>query len=90
MIAVAGKRRNNPVYMQKRVYSNTYDQTAAQCFSLAHHNDWSRWFAISSPQFMCCPSFSLMGGGCKNNKQLNFGYEKYFGRFTYYEPLEML
>jgi hypothetical protein len=21
---------------------------AAQCFALARHNDWSRWFAISS------------------------------------------
>jgi hypothetical protein len=28
---------------------NKYDLTATQCFSLAHHNEWSRWFAISSP-----------------------------------------
>ncbi len=44
---------------------NTYDRTADQCFSLAHHDDWYRWFAISSPQFMWCPSFSLMGGVAK-------------------------
>jgi hypothetical protein len=28
---------------------NKYDLTTTQCFWLAHHNDWSRWFAISSP-----------------------------------------
>jgi hypothetical protein len=26
---------------------NKYDPIAAQCFSLAHHNDWSKWFAIN-------------------------------------------
>ncbi len=34
-----------------------YDVTAAQCFWLVHHNDSSRWFAISSPQPTCCPVF---------------------------------
>jgi len=26
---------------------NKYDLTAASCFWLANHNDWSRWFAIT-------------------------------------------
>jgi len=25
-----------------------YDLTVADCFLLVNHNDWSRWFAISS------------------------------------------
>jgi hypothetical protein len=29
--------------------SYKYDLTAARAFPFAHHNDWSRWFAISSP-----------------------------------------
>ncbi len=37
-----------------------YDVTAA-----AHHNDWSRWFAISSPPPICCPSFNFMDGVAK-------------------------
>ncbi len=71
---VAGKRRNNTC----RKECNTYDRTAAQCYSFAHHTDWSRWFAISSPQSICCPRFSLMGGIAKNNKQLNFDMKNIF------------
>ncbi len=56
-VAVAGKRRSNTVHLQKEC--NKYDVTAAQCFWSAHHNDWSRWFAI------CCPSFSFIGGVAK-------------------------
>jgi len=41
---------------------NKYHLTAAQCFPLSHQTDWSRWFAISSPPHICCPSFSFMGG----------------------------
>ncbi len=26
-----------------------YDLNAGPCFRLGNHNDWSRWFAISSP-----------------------------------------
>jgi hypothetical protein len=32
-----------------------YDLTAAQCFWLPHPNDWSRWFAISSPPLFVLP-----------------------------------
>jgi hypothetical protein len=44
---------------------NKYDLTAAQCFSFSHHNNWSRWFAITSLPFICCPSFSFTGGAAK-------------------------
>jgi hypothetical protein len=45
---------------------NKYDLTAAaQRLSLAHHNDWSRWFAISSPPPIRCPSFNFIGGVAK-------------------------
>jgi hypothetical protein len=42
-----------------------YDLTAAQYFWLVDHNDSSRWFSISSPWPICCPSFSFMGGVAK-------------------------
>jgi hypothetical protein len=38
---------------------NKYDVTAAPYYWLANHNDWSRWFAISSLQPLC--TFSFMG-----------------------------
>jgi hypothetical protein len=41
------------------------DLTAAQYFWLAHHNDWSTWFAISSSPPICCPSSSFIGGVAK-------------------------
>jgi hypothetical protein len=59
-------------------------------FWLAHHNDWSRWFAISSPPHICCHSFSLMGGVIKESIQLNLDVKKIFARITYWAPLEIL
>jgi hypothetical protein len=45
-----------------RKVCNKYDLTGAQ----SHHNDSSRWFAISSPlTHTCCPSFSFMDGVAK-------------------------
>jgi len=61
---------------------NIYDLTAAQCFSLAHHNDSSRWFATSSPPPICCPPFSFIGGVAKEYIT-KLGCEKYFRRVTY-------
>jgi hypothetical protein len=49
---------------------NKYDLTAAaQCFWLAHHNNSSRWFAISSAPtlFPVFPRFSFMGGVAKEH-----------------------
>jgi hypothetical protein len=44
---------------------NEYDITDAQCLQFAYHNDWSRWFAISSPRPICSLCFSFMGGIAK-------------------------
>jgi hypothetical protein len=66
-----------------------YDLTAAQCFWLAHHNDWSRWFVINSPPPICCPSLSFIGGVAKEYIT-KLGLEKYFRRVTYWAQLEML
>jgi hypothetical protein len=62
---------------------NKYDLTAAaQCLSLAHHhNDWSRWFTISSPPAIRCPSFNFIGGVAKKYIT-KFGCEEYFRRVT--------
>jgi len=57
---------------------NKYDLTAAaQCLSLAHHNDWSRWFAISSPPPIRYPSFNFIGGVAEKYIT-KLGCEKYF------------
>jgi hypothetical protein len=58
---------------------NKYHLTGAQCLLLAHDNDRSRWFAISSPPPICCPSFSFMGGVAKEYTT-KLGCEKYFRR----------
>ncbi len=63
---------------------NKYDLTAAQYFWLANHNDWSRWFAISTPQPICCPSFSFT----IKKVITKLGCEKHFCSVIYY--LEML
>ncbi len=60
-----------------------------KCFWLAHHNDWSIWFAISSPPRICCLGFSFIGGVAKEYIT-KLGCEKYFRRVTYWAPLEML
>jgi hypothetical protein len=64
---------------------NKYDLTDAQCFWLAHHNNWSKWFAISSPSPICYPSFSFMGGTAKKYIT-KLGCEKHFGKVTYWAP----
>ncbi len=64
-IAVADKRLGTATLCTCRKECNKYDLTAAQCFRLAHHNDWCRWFAISSPPPIWCSSFSFMGGVAK-------------------------
>jgi hypothetical protein len=63
--------------------------TAAQCFWLAHHNDWSRWFSISSPPLICCPSFGFIGEVAKEYIT-KLGCEKYFLRVTCWALLELL
>jgi hypothetical protein len=45
---------------------NKYDLTIVQCFWLVHHNDWSRWLAISSFPRICSPSFGFVAGVARN------------------------
>jgi len=68
---------------------NKYDLIATECFWLAHHNDSPRWFAISSPPPIFCPSFSFMVGVAKEYTT-KLGCERFFLRVTYWAPLEML
>jgi hypothetical protein len=39
---------------------NKYDLTTAQCFWLVDHNNWSRWFAISSPPHLFAVTVSVL------------------------------
>ncbi len=48
--------------------SNKLDLTAAQYFWLVDHNDWSRWFAISSPHAVL---FTVFLVGLPKTKQIN-------------------
>jgi hypothetical protein len=68
---------------------NKYDLTAAQSLWLADDNDWSKWFAITSPPPICCLSFSFMGWVAKEYIT-KLGCEKYFRRLTYWAPVGML
>jgi hypothetical protein len=68
---------------------NKYDLIATQCFWLAHHNDSSKWFAISSAPRICCPNFSLMGEVIKEYRT-KLGCERYFRKVTCWAQLEML
>ncbi len=57
---------------------------------MAHRNDSSRWFAISSPPPICC-SVSILSMGLQKSKELyKLGCENYFCRVAYWAPLEML
>jgi hypothetical protein len=93
-----GRRKSNLCWFWLRIIAmlytcrkecNKYDLTAAQCFWLTHHNDWSRWFAISRPPPICCLTFSVMGG-VATEYLTKLGCEKYFHRVTYWAALEML
>jgi hypothetical protein len=84
-VAMAGKR-----VCTCRKECDKYDLIAAvECFWLAHHNDSSRWFAITSSLPICCPSFSFMGGVAKEYIT-KLGCEKYFSMIRYWALLEML
>ncbi len=61
---------------------NKYDIITTQYFLLAHHNDWSKWFAINSPPPICSPSSSFMGGVIKEYIT-KLRCEKYFCRVIY-------
>jgi hypothetical protein len=77
--AVAGNRYY--AHAEKSVINVIWVQLSS-CW-LPHHNDWSRWFASSSPPPLCCPSFSFMGGVAKK-EITEWGCAKYFCRVTYW------
>jgi hypothetical protein len=52
----------------KKKKCNKLDLTAAQYFWLVDHNDWSRWFPISSSHVFAVPVYWW---GCQIKKQLN-------------------
>ncbi len=51
---------------------NKLDLTADQYFSLVDHNDWSRWFAISSPTYM---QIQFYWSGCPKNNSETYTYQ---------------
>ncbi len=68
---------------------NKYDLICCSVLLIAHHNDWSKWFAINRPPLICCPSFTFRGGVAKEYRT-KLECEKYFRRVTYWASLEML
>jgi hypothetical protein len=57
--ADAGKKEQQSC-ASAREECNKYDLTDAPCFWLAKHNDWSKWFAISSSHIF---AVSVLWGG---------------------------
>ncbi len=78
-VAVARLVKGSVALCTSKKECNKYDLTAAQCFWSAHHNDWSRWFVISSsPPPICCPSFSLISGVAKEYIKLHLDVKNIF------------
>jgi hypothetical protein len=68
---------------------NKLHLTAAQYFWLVDHNDWSRWFGISSPPCICSSGFSLLVG-LPPKKTAKLRHLILLSRVTYWALLEML
>jgi hypothetical protein len=90
-------RRSNPACAPAETPIMNYDDlTAAQCFWLAHHhNDWSRWFAISTPPSPVCFAVpvSVLWVGLQKSKipTQTWMWKHHFWRVTTYSALlEML
>jgi hypothetical protein len=86
-LAVAGSRRNTCVHLKKKE-CNKSDLIAAQYFWLVDHNDWSRWFAISSPHINSVPVTVLLVGYPRKTSKLR--HLILLSRVTYWAPVEML
>ncbi len=70
-VQLADKRRDTVLHLHtSKKECNKLDLTTARYFSLVDHNDWSRWFAISSPPRICSSSYNFIGGVAQK-KQLN-------------------
>jgi hypothetical protein len=80
---MAGERRNT-----SKKECNKLDLTTAQYFWLVDHNDWSRWFAISSPHVYAVPVTVLLVGLQKKPAKLR--HLIVLSRVTYWALVEML
>jgi hypothetical protein len=67
---MAAKMRNTVVHLKKEC--NILDLTAGQYLWLVDHNDWSRWFAISTPQVSAIPVPVLLVGFPKKKLNVKF------------------
>ncbi len=65
------------VMCTRRKECTKYDLTAAQYFWLAHHNDWSRWFAVVVPYLFAVP-VSVLWVGLQKSTQLNLDVKNIF------------
>jgi hypothetical protein len=68
---------------------NKLNLTTDQYFLLVDRNDWSSWFAISSPPCIWSSSFSFIGAVPKQ-KTAKLRHLILLSRVTYWAPLEML
>ncbi len=59
------------------------DPTEAQYIELVDHNDWSKWFAMSSPPRIWSPSFSVIDGVAKKTKTAKLRHLILLSRVTY-------
>jgi hypothetical protein len=67
---------------------NKLDLIATQYFSLVNHNNWSRWFAISSPRIYGVLVIVLLVGLPKKEAELR--HLILLSRVTYWAPVELL
>jgi hypothetical protein len=66
---------------------NKLDLIAAQYFWLVDHNDWSRWFAISSSHIYAVPVLLV---GLPEKKPAKLRHLILLSRVTYRAPVDML
>jgi hypothetical protein len=69
--------------------ANKLDLTPALYFWLIDHNDWSRWFAISSSHIYAAPITVLLVG-LPTKKKAKLRHLILLSRVTYWAPVEML
>jgi hypothetical protein len=71
---------------------NKCDVTPDPSFGLANHNDWSRWFAISSSHLFCSPQspFQFDWRSCKKVLNYTWMWEIFLQGHTYWAPMGML
>jgi hypothetical protein len=68
---------------------NKYDLTAAQWFWLAHHKNWFRWFAISSPLTYLLSLSQTYGRCCKKVNNETWMWKIFLQGQLVSTPLEM-